>query len=124
MSTKQNQYFMYGILMSYDWSKAWEKKTGKNFHETFDEFMNDDSYSELVRHKDGIFCLFDGRDGEYIIIGRVLNKTSCDEPFLGDEAPLKIPDLNEYERTIIEQTVHRHFKLKGSFGFYFVTHYT
>ena len=97
--------------------------SNKFYDPVFEEFMDDDSYNELIRHKDGIFCLFDGRGGEYIIIGRVLNKTSCDKPFLADDEPLKVPDLNDYERTVIEHAVHRHFGISGKFGHYFVTHY-
>ena len=123
MSTVRNQYFMYGILMSYNWHKEWETKTGKNFYNTYEEFMSDNAYDTIIRHKDGIFCLFDGRDGKYIIIGRVLQKTGDDDPFLGNDKPLKVPELDEHEKMIIKNSVLKHFGFKGKFNFYFITHY-
>ena len=121
MSIQTNQYFMYGIAVPYEWHREWEDKTGKDFHETFEEFMSDSAFSAEIKHKDGIFCLFDGRDGRYIIIGNVLNKTDNQNPFLGDDKPLKVPEIGEYERAMIEVNVERYFGLKGDFHYYFVT---
>ena len=123
MSTQTNQYFMYGKLVPYNWHKEWEKETGKNFHKTFDKFMEDNAYDTITKHKDGIFCLFDGRDGRYIIIGRVLQKTDDDQPFLGSDEPLQVPKMEEHEKIIIEDSVFRHFGLEDDFHHYFVTHY-
>jgi len=118
-----NQYFMYGTLVPFSWHREWETKTGKDFYATFEKYIEDKAYDELTRHKDGIFCLFNGRDGKFIIIGRLLKK-SCDEnPFLGDNEPLKIPTLEEHEKIIIEDAVYRHFDLQGEFNYYFVTRY-
>lgn len=114
---------MYGILMSYNWHKEWEIKTGKKFYNTYEEFMSDSPYDTIIKHKDGIFCLFDGRDGEYIIIGKVLQKTDDDDPFLGSDKPLKVPELEENEKITIKNSVLKHFGLKGKFNFYFITHY-
>lgn len=123
MSIQTNQYFMYGITVPYEWHKQWEEKTGKDFHETFEEFMDDNSFTTQVNHKEGIFCLFDGRDGRYIIIGRVLEKTSDHDPFLASGKPLQVPELDELERMMIETNVERYFDLTGDFHYYFVTHY-
>lgn len=114
---------MYGILKPYSWRKEWEKKTGKDFYNTFEDFMEDNAYDNIIRHTDGIFCLFDGRDGRYIIIGRVLAKTSDDFPFLGSDEPLMVPDMEDDEKMIIEDSVFTYFGLEGDFHFYFVTHY-
>jgi hypothetical protein len=123
MSTSANQYFMYGILVPFMWHKEWEAKTGKEFYVTFEKYIEDKAYEELTRHKDGIFCLFDGRDGKFIIIGRVLKKSSANDPFLGNDKPLKVPILEDYEKIIIEDAVYRHFDLDGEFNYYFVTRY-
>ncbi len=123
MSTQTNQYFMYGIEKPYEWHREWEKETGKEFHATFEEYMHDNAFTRKVEHKDGIFCLFDGRDGRYVIIGRVLAKTDDDDPFLGSGKPIVVPDLSDIEREYIEESVFKHFGLKGEFHFYFVTHY-
>lgn len=124
MSTQTNQYFMYGILMPYEWHKKWEKETGKDFYNTFENFMHTNAYTTKVEHRDGIFCLFDGRDGSYIIIGKVLEKTDDDDPFLGLGKPIRVPDLGDVEKTYIENSVFKHFGLGGEFHFYFVTHLT
>jgi hypothetical protein len=118
-----NQYFMYGILVPYEWHVEWEEKTGKDFYETFYEFMHDNSFTTEVEHKEGIFCLFDGRDGRHIIIGRVLEKSCNDEPFLGNEKPIKVPELDDIEKMMIETNVERYFNLKGNFHYYFVTQF-
>lgn len=123
MSTQINQYFMYGILVPYDWYKEWEKKSGKDFHDTFNEFMNDNAYDTIIKHKDGIFCLFNGRDGRYIIIGKVLEKTEDDDPFLGNGNPLVVPEIEIADKAEIENAVYRYFELEGDFHYYFVTHY-
>jgi len=106
---------MYGISVPYNWYKEWEDKTGKDFHETFEEFMDES--------KDNIHCLFDGRDGRYIIIGKVLEKTDGNQRLLGDEQPIVVPKINKWDRNIIERNVKKHFGLTGDFNFYFVTHY-
>jgi hypothetical protein len=114
---------MYGIAMPYEWHKEWEEKNGKDFHETFNEFMFDTAFSTQVDHKEGIFCLFDGRDGRYIIIGNVLYKSDNEIPFLGNDKPIQVPEIDELEKVMIQTNVERYFGLTGKFHYYFVTHY-
>lgn len=114
---------MYGLLKPYNWRKEWERKTGKDFYDTFEEFMQDSAYDTVINHKDGIFCLFDGRDGRYIIIGKVLEKTENDFPFLGSEEPIIVPEIEIADQAEIEDSVYRHFRVEGDFHYYFVTHY-
>jgi len=123
MSTQVNQYFMYGICLPYNWHKEWESETGKDFHDTFDEFMQDNAFERKVNHKEGIFCLFDGRDGRYIIIGRVLEKSDDDFRYLGSNKPITIPNLTDIEKEYIQNSVKKYFNLDKEFNFYFVTHY-
>lgn len=123
MSTQVNQYFMYGICLPYNWHKEWENKTGKKFYDTFEEFMQDNAFERKVNHKDGIFCLFDGRDGRYIIIGRVLEKSDDDFRYLGSNKPITIPILTDIEKEYIQNSVKKYFNLDKEFNFYFVTHY-
>ncbi len=123
MSTQVNQYFMYGIHMPYDWHKEWEGKTGKDFHNTFEEFMKDNAFNTNISHKDGIFCLFDGRDGRFIIIGRVLAKTTDEDPFIASDEPYKVPQLLPIEEDGIKARVKKYFGLEGEFNYYFITRY-
>jgi len=122
MSTQINQYFMYGILVPYTWRNEWQEKTEKSFNETFEEFMDDSAFDTKIKHKEGIFCLSAGRDGKFIIIGRILDKSS-DGEYLGSGKPITIPELTDIEKEYIEGSVKKHFNLEGKFNFYFITKY-
>jgi hypothetical protein len=101
-----NQYFMYGISVSYDWYKEWEAGTGRKFP---------------VGNYGRVFCLFDSRDGKYIIIGKILEETNEDNPYLGEKKPLVVPTLEEVDEVIIQNSVWNEFGLKGKFYYYFIT---
>lgn len=112
---------MYGVSVPYDWHKEWEQRTGKEFYETFESFMDDSAFTSEIKHKDGIFCLFDGRDGRCIIIGRVLEK-SGDGDYIGCGSPLELPvKLTDMERELIGASIERNFGLTAAPSFWFVT---
>jgi hypothetical protein len=114
---------MYGISVPFSWHKEWEAKTGKDFHETFKEYMKESSDNRTVYNKEGIFCLFGGRDGKFIIIGQVILKSDNKNPFLGSGKPITLPEFDELEKAYIESSVKEHFGLEGKFHYYFITHY-
>ena len=116
MGTRVNQYFMYGILVPYNWYRKWEQGTGRSFHAVFADFMNDDVDT------DDISCLFDGRDGRFIIIGKVLER-SADDEYLGSDQPIRVPEFDEIDKIGIRESVKKNFDLEGQFHFYFVTQY-
>ena len=97
-----NQYFMYGISVPYDAYKDWN--------------LNGD--------EDNISCLFDGRDGKYLIIGRILEHTTNDDavPLLGYKEPLVVPELGNTDEMIIRNSVGKQFGVGGEFHYYFITH--
>lgn len=106
-----NQYFMYGISVPYNRYKEWEERTGRCFP---------------VGVYGNIFCLFNGRDGRYIIIGKVLERTDTDDnnpSYMGYKEPLIVPELEEVDKIIIQNSVKEHFDLEGEFHYYFVTQY-
>lgn len=113
MDINKINYIMYGISIPYSWHKEWELKTGKDFHNTFDEYLNNNN-------KDGIFCCFDGRDGKHLIIGKILNKLDD----YNNTYPIEVQELNNIEKKIIESNVNKFFGLDGNFCYYFVTHLT
>jgi hypothetical protein len=117
MGRNINQYFMYGISVPYNWHKEWEIETGKDFHDTFEDFTTEDI------NNNEIFCLFDGRDGKYIIIGKVLEKTDERQTFLGDDKPIVIPKMTMWDKDCVKRKVKKYFGLTGEFNFYFITHY-
>lgn len=125
MSTQINQYLIWGVSVPYSWAKEWEKANEKgedSFYSSFEGYMDDSSFNAKIVHKDGIFCLFDGRDGEYIIIGRVLAKSS-DGEYIATDGPMKMPILTELEQELIRESVKRVFGIEGEFTHWLVTHY-
>lgn len=123
MSTQINQFLIYGISVPKTWPKQWNKDNkheGKDWYDTFEEFMDDNPFNSRVKHKDGVFMLYDGMSGEYIIIGKVHKKTS-DGEFI--DGPLCISDLPTEDKDAISESIRRNFGLKGEMKWYFVTHY-
>lgn len=121
MSTQTNQFLMWGIKKPYSWHKQWEKETGKEFNETFESFEEDSAFESTVNHKEGIFYLFDGCNGKYIIIGRVLAKAR-DGEFLGDDEPIMLHPPTKLEKEFIRNAVVKNFGIDGDFRLCFVTH--
>ena len=123
MSVQTNQYLMYGISKPFQFVKDWEKETGKDFYETFEDYMDDSAFKKDIHHKDGIFCLFDGMNGKYIIIGRVLYKGTDDEPFVADGKPLSFTEPTDLEKELISNSIERVFGVKEEMKHWLVTHY-
>lgn len=123
MSTQINQFLIWGIKKPYSWHKQWEEETdiGKEFCETFKSFAEDSAFESTVNHKDGIFCLFDGKNGKYIFIGRVLAKAKHGE-LLGDE-PIMLRPPTKLEKEFIRNSVVKNFGIDGDFRLWLVTHY-
>jgi hypothetical protein len=121
MSTQINQYLILGIKAPANWPKKWEKSNpGKDWGDTFDKYMNDSAYDTKVKHKDGVFMLYDGMSGNYILIGKVYKKSIDGERI---EGPLCIDDIPTNDKDDIANSIERIFGLKGDVKWYFVTHY-
>jgi hypothetical protein len=98
-----NQYFMYGISVPYKYFK--EQNWNLNICD------------------DEISCLFDTRDGKYLIIGRVLGQTNDDDvPLLGYKKPFVVPELTKIDEQIIQESVGKQYGVAGKFHYYFITH--
>lgn len=93
-----NRYFMYGILIPYDKYKKWEDGTGRKFP---------------VGTYGDIFCLFNGRDGKYVIVGKKIKASNS-------ESPILVPELTYREEDEIKLSVKNHFGFEGVFHYYFV----
>lgn len=122
MSTQTNQYLIYGVRKPFEWSEEWEAREGRDFYDTFESFMEDSAFSKEVTHKDGIFCIFDGRDGRFILIGRVICK-SQDGGLLAEDGPLSLPDFTSLEVELLKDSIERNFGIREPLNFYFVTLY-
>lgn len=73
---------------------------------------------------DDISCLFNTRDGECVIIGKILEQSHTDGPLLGLNKPISVDDLrmSEADELIVRKSVYRQFDIAGEFHYYFVTH--
>lgn len=123
MSVQTNQYLFFGVKKDFNWSKEWEKETGKDFYETFEDFMDDSAFKKDIHHKDGIFCLYDGMNGKYIIIGRVLAKGCDDEPCIADNEPMCFTEPTPLEKEFISNSIERNFGIKEELKHWLITHY-
>jgi len=124
MSVQTNQYLIYGVSLPYTFSKEWEKQTGKDFYETFEDFMDDSAFSRQVNHKDGIFCLFDGMSGRYIVIGRVIEKGDDDDPFIAVGEPLSFDSMCNGDQQAVKESIERNFGIQeAELKYWLITHY-
>jgi len=95
-----DKFFMYGHLITFN---DWLNKKG--------------SYSiadSLNFDEDDIRGIFTGKDGKFIILGKVLD---C----VNDDAPYVVPELDEVDKHIIRIGVKDKFDFEGEFNYYFVT---
>lgn len=93
------QYFMYGILVSYS---------------TYLEINENKTIEDVLKGDDGIQGIFTGRDGDFMIIGKVLGTVEDnDEPYV-------IPEIGINEQGEIEGSVYAQFGLEGDFHYYFI----
>ena len=95
-----NRYFMYGILVSYS---------------TYLELNVNKTVEDVLKGDDGIQGIFTGRDGDFMIIGKVLG--TIDE---GNSEPYEIPEIGINEQGEIEGSVYAQFGLEGDFHYYFI----
>ena len=98
--SKTNQYFIYGILLSYN--TYLETKTG----ETIDD---------VLKNTNDVEGIFTGRDGDFVIIGRILETVDGES-----SEPIIIPQLLAEEESLTRVTIEEKFGITGEFHYYFV----
>jgi len=93
------QYFMYGVLVSYD---------------TYLNIRTSKTVDDLLNGNDDIHGIFTGRDGNFMLIGKVL-KTVEDirEPHI-------VPEIDELEMLSIEKLVNEKYGFHGDFHYFFI----
>jgi hypothetical protein len=112
MNIKASKYFMYGMIISY---KEYEEQV-----------VNPMKYSNMrifLDEDEDIHGIFTGRDGNFIIIGKVL-ESMCDNN--DDDVckePLIVPELESIDRLIIEKAIKDRYGFTGDFHYYFITKY-
>ena len=108
MSTQINQYLIYGAKLDYV-KYSMDARFEKFEDNAFDDKMN----------PNGLHCLCDGMNGDYIYIGRCLKKSSNNE-FLSDTEIVPFdPDLAEMTRLLIKSEL----GIEEDMKLYLVTHY-
>ena len=93
------QFFMYGILMSY---------------KTYLDLETGHTIEDVLKGDDGIQGIFTGRNGDFIIIGKVLGTVE------DNNEPHKIPEIDVNEQGEIEGDVYAQFGLEGEYHYYFI----
>ena len=109
MKNTNKEYFVYGLVVPFDWYKEWETMTGKDFFLTFSSFINTNE------NRNNIFSVFKGRDGKFMIIGKIIGIVSKDNC-------IQIPTLTETEKQLVCDIIEDHFggKLTGEYNYYYV----
>ncbi len=97
--TKNRQYFMYGILISFN--SYLDTKT----NQTLDDVLKGDDYIQ------GIFT---GRNGDFMIIGQIL------EIVEDNDEPLIVPQLMSAEESLTRVTIEERYGIYGEFHYYFI----
>jgi len=69
MSVATNQYLILGVKLPYK---------GESHYEDFEDYI-DNGYKSEILHKNGLACVYDGMDGKYIMLGRIIEKSPVDE---------------------------------------------
>jgi hypothetical protein len=103
MSTQVNTYVMIGALFPYDLLAG--------SYERLEPYK--DGAFEGIRHHEGLCVLYDGMDGQYVAIGRVLEKTGNHNHF---EHPIRIAPLGDAERQSLHDDIRRLIRLEGDFS--------
>jgi len=92
MSTQINTYVLWGVVL--DYRELADLFSGPDGGDTMYEFFEDycdNAFKPEANPKDGLTCLFDGRDGKYVAVGHVAEKTE-NHHFL--TAPVSFDVLN------------------------------
>ena len=96
---KTNQYFMYGIVVSYD---------------EYSETKTSNTIEELLKNSDDVQGIFTGRYKDFVILGKILEYVDNSENLY------VIPKLNSFEERIIGKEIKKKFGIEGERHYYFI----
>jgi len=91
---------MYGILLSY---------------KTYLEINTMTTIEDVLKEDDGIQGIFTGNNGDFMIIGKILETVDSE-----DNKPLIIPELCETNMEVIRNLVKKKYNIDGEFNYYFI----
>lgn len=119
MSVSIEQYLIWGIQLPYEFQNEWETKHPdyNDFYDTFEKYMEDDGV-------DGLFCLCDGMNGEYVILGKIIEKGDYkDGGYIADNKILNLDNLPINKNSILNK-IDKVFGVTGEGSLLLITHYT
>lgn len=100
MSVQINQYLICGVKLDYkEYESKWANEEDKGY-DRLSPYM--DSAFKGIQHKDNISCIFDGMNGDYIFMGKVLAKTQDHEFF---EPEMEIEFLTKLEKDLLLKVI-------------------
>lgn len=111
MSVQSNQYLILGAKLDYD------KYKSDDWLEKFEPYQ--DSAFDLETNPKGLHCLFDGMNGQYVIIGHCLVKTELYESI--DYMEIQTP-ADELVKQI-KDDLKAKLGIDKPLGLHLVTHY-
>jgi len=98
---KKKRYFMYGTVMTYS-----------TYLQTS---SHDETIEDVLQSFDNIEGMFTGRNGEFVIMGKILKTVDT-----VDGTPLVIPQLSRDEEKMVEVGVDVNFRIRGEYHYYFI----
>lgn len=112
MSVHFAQYWMYGVTTSYP-------KTG----EAYDAVeVYSQSNHRAVGHHQGLAVLLDGLGGNYMLAGRILEKSELDYPM--GSGPLVPPQISDEMKLEVARALQEQLGLEQPAALMLVTHYS
>lgn len=99
MSVNFNQYIFFGVKLPYE-------NQDDDSYEKFEPYIDNCYKKEITGHND-ISCIYDGMNGHYIMLGRIILKGEMDVPFCDE--PFKIPELDYLTKIAVAGDIRKNF---------------
>lgn len=114
MSVSTNQYLILGVKLPY------ERETS---YEDFEPYI-DNGYKPDIIHKNGLACIYDGMNGNYIMLGRIIEKSPRDEQIDGPYCMEAVdPERAEFISGLINLSFPKIVVSAQDIKLWIVTHY-
>ena len=110
MSVQCNTYILRGALLPY--------ADFKDRYDDLEPYM--DSAFKGVHHHNGLCVIYDGMNGKYVAIGRVLAKT---ENHQGFDAPFTVSPATDHEDDMLRALVGSLARREVEIGTHIISHY-
>ena len=116
MSVYQTHYAVLGMKFSI--KKLQKELECEDIYQSLFKSYEDDGHTEKVHSKNGLTSIFDGMNGDYVIIGKVLAKGTWETGL-----PMTKISYSEDKKAVIAKAITRNFNLTGKVELYVFTHF-